>query len=157
MNSNRIAVALTVLLLAVAPNLHAACSNASLHGAYGYSSQGFTEVTADVSPALFVPWTTIGLIAFDGKGIVTSGTFTVNTTTAAGGVIRGTFTGTYTVNSNCAGTSELLLDDGVTIVHYDLVVLSPAQFVSTETDAGGVISIYSAQKVAGKDQHAGTR
>jgi hypothetical protein len=48
MNANKIAFALIVLLLAVAPNLHAAkCSNASLNGTDGFSSQGFTEVTPD--------------------------------------------------------------------------------------------------------------
>jgi hypothetical protein len=85
----------TLLFLAVAPNLHAAnCSNASLKGTYAYSSQGFTEVTPDISPTGFVPFAQTGLIAYDGKGIVVFGTFTDSTTTANGGSFRGTFTGT---------------------------------------------------------------
>jgi len=113
MKTNRIAVVVTVLLLAVVPNLHAAaCSNASLRGTFGYSSQGFIPVTSDISPALFLPQAQTGLITFDGKGIVTSGTYTINTTDPAGGVSRGTFTGTYAVNSNCTGTFESHPDIG---------------------------------------------
>src|SRR5580765_6467952 len=68
MNTNRIAVSLTVLLLAVAPSLYATrCSNASLHGTYGYSSQGFASVTPDISPALCLPQVQTGLITFDGR------------------------------------------------------------------------------------------
>ncbi len=40
MNANRIAVVLALMLLTIAPNLHAACSNESLHGTYGYSARG---------------------------------------------------------------------------------------------------------------------
>jgi len=110
-NANRIAVVLALMLLTIAPNLHAACSNESLHGTYGYFSQGFIPITADISPALFVPQAQTGLITFDGKGLVTSGTLTINTTDPAGGAARGTFTGTYLVNPDCTGTAETMLPD----------------------------------------------
>jgi len=94
MTNKRTLTILTVLFLAVVPNLHATkCSNASLKGTYAYSAQGFTEVTPDISPASFVPWVQTGLIVYDGNGNILSGTFTVNTTTANGGPFRGTFTG----------------------------------------------------------------
>jgi hypothetical protein len=146
MNANKLAFTLIVLLVAVAPNLHAArCSNASLNGTYGYSSQGFFPVTADISPALFLPQAQTGLITFDGKGIVTSGTYTINTTDPAGGVSRGTFTGTYAVNSDCTGTSETHPDIGGSL-HYDFLVLSPTEVVAIATDAGGS-QILSAKKI----------
>ena len=70
MKTNRIAVVVTVLLLAVVPNLHAAaCSNASLRGTFGYSSQRFIPVTSDISPALFLPQAQTGLITLNGKGM----------------------------------------------------------------------------------------
>ena len=145
MNTNRIAVSLTVLLLAVAPSLYAArCSNASLHGTYGYSSQGFASVTPDISPALFLPQAQTGLITFDGRGNH-SGTYTLNSTDPAGGVARGTFTGTYAVNSDCTATAEVLIDVGGSL-HVDTVVLSPTEFVSISTDAGNSI-IYSGKKI----------
>jgi hypothetical protein len=144
MNTNRIAVALAMLLLAVAPNLHAACSNASLHGTYGYSSQGFVSVTPDISPALFLPQAQTGVVTFDGRGS-SSGTYTISSTDPAGEVNRGTFTGTYAVNSDCTGTAEVLIDTGGS-VHLDFVILSPTEFVSINTDAGSSI-IYSGKKI----------
>jgi hypothetical protein len=144
MNANRSAVVVALMLLTVVPNLHGACSNESLHGTYGYFSQGFVSVTADISPALFLPQAQTGLVTFDGKGN-SSGTYTINSTDAAGGVGRGTFTGTYAINSDCTGTAEVLIDVGGS-VHVDTVVLSPTEFVSINTDAGSSI-IYSGKKI----------
>src|SRR3989475_5254945 len=145
MNTNWITVALTAMLLAAAPNLHAACSNESVHGTYGYSSQGFVSVTPDISPALFLPQAQTGLVTFDGKGIVTSGTYTINSTDPTGEVGRGTFTGTYVINSDCTGSLESHPDSGGSL-HYDLLVLSPAELVAIATDVGGS-QIYSAKKI----------
>ncbi len=141
MNTKRIAVSLIVLLISVAPSLHAACSNASLHGTYGYSAQGFISISPDISPALFLPFAQSGLITFDGKGNIPSGTFTINTTDPAGQVDRGTFTGTYVVHPDCTGSAET--DHGT---HIDIVVLGPTVFVANNTDAGGAL-IYSAKKI----------
>ena len=145
MNANRIAVVLALMLLTIAPNLHAACSNESLHGTYGYFSQGFVSVTADISPALFLPQAQTGLITFDGKGVVTSGTYTINSTDPTGEVGRGTFTGTYVINFDCTGSLESHPDIGGSL-HYDLLVLSPAELVAIATDVGGS-QIYSAKKI----------
>ena len=149
MNINRIAVALTMLLVFTA-NLHASdrntsCSNASLRGTYGYSSQGFSSVPPDISPALFLPEAQSGLVVYDGKGAITSGTYTLISTDPGGGVSRGTFTGTYSVNSDCTGTAEVLIDVGGA-VHLDLVVLGPGEYAATATDAGSSF-VYSAKKI----------
>ena len=145
MNANRIAVVLTLMLLTIAPNLHAtACSNESLHGTYGYFSQGFVSVTADIGPALFLPQAQTGLATFDGKGN-SSGTYTINSTDPAGEVGRGTFTGTYAINSDCTGMAEVLIDVGGS-VHLDITVLSPTEFVSINTDVGNSV-IYSGKKI----------
>jgi hypothetical protein len=142
------------LLLAAVANLHAAqCSNASLKGTYGFSSQGFTEVTPDISPAGFAPWAETGVIVYDGHGNIPSGSFTVNTATANGGPIRGTFTGTYTVNGDCTGTIVADTGDG-NLFHFDLVVVGPASHTSINTDPGGFMSVYSFQKIRGEDDTA---
>lgn len=147
MISKKSFAALTLLFLAVAPSLHAAkCSSASLNGTYAYSSQGFTEVTPDVSPAGFVPWAQTGLTVFDGRGGIPRGTFTAATTTAAGGVNHGTFAGTYTVNRNCTGTAVVKTDGGDTF-HFDLVVLGPASLTFINTDSASLLSVYSFQKI----------
>ena len=156
MITKRIFVTLTLLFLAVEPNLHAKCSNATLKGTYAYTSQGFTEVTSDISPAGFVPSAQTGLIVFDGKGGITSGTFTVATTTADGGSQRGTFTGTYSVNANCTGTSLTDLGDG-TVFHFDLVIQGPSRYTAINTDSGAFMSIYSAHKIAEGQQEPATQ
>ena len=150
MTNKRTITILTLLFLAVVPNLHASkCSNASLTGKYAYFFSGFTQVTADVSPAGFVPWAQSGLIVYDGKGNILSGTFTASTTTANGGLLRGTFTGTYTVNGDCAGTVLVDLGDG-TIFNFDLVVQGPEKHTYIPTDPDSFLGITSFQKIVGE-------
>jgi len=153
MNANKLAFTLIVLLVAVAPDLHAAkCSNASLRGTYGFSSQGFTEVTPDISSAGFVPWAETGLIVYDGHGNISSGTFTVNTTTANGGPLRGTFTGTYTVNGDCTGTIVADTGDG-NLFHFDLVVVvGSASHTAINTDPGVFMSVVSFHKIVREEE-----
>jgi len=157
MNTHKIAFALIPLLLAVAPNLHAAkCSNASLKGAYAFSSQGFTEVTPDISSAGFVPYAEAGLVVYDGHGSAPSGRFTVNTTTANGGSFQGTFTGAYIVNEDCTGTLQIDLGDG-TLFHFDLVVEGSARHTALNTDSGTLMSVFSVRKIGGENDTAETR
>src|SRR6266705_1902231 len=120
MLTSKIVPVFTVFFLAAAPDLYAAqCSNASLNGTYAFSGQGFGEVTPDISSAGFAPFAQTGLAVYDGKGHITSATFTYSTTTANGGSLRGTFTGTFTVNDDCSGTATADLGDG-TLFHFDL-------------------------------------
>jgi hypothetical protein len=157
MNANKVTFALTALLLAVAPNLHAAkCSNASLKGIYAYSSQGFAEVTPDISPAGFVPFAQTGLVTYDGRGNVVSGTFTDSTTTANGGSFQGTFTGTYAVNGDCTGKLQIDLGDG-TLFHFDLVIQGSTRHTAINTDSGTFMSVFSIQKIRGEDDTAETK
>jgi hypothetical protein len=140
-----------VLSLTAAPDLYAAhCSNASLNGTYAYSAHGFGEVTADISPAGFAPFAQTGLAVFDGKGHITSATFTYSTTTANGGSFRGTFTGTYAVNDDCSGTATSDLGDG-SLFHFDLVVQSPSTFTLINTDPGALIAVYVARRIGGEN------
>jgi len=152
MNANKVTFALIALLLAVAPNLHAAkCSNALLKGTYAYSAQGFAEVTPDISSAGFVPFAQTGLIVYDGEGNIISGTFTDSTTTANGGSFRGTFTGTYAVNRDCSGTIIADLGDG-NLFHFDLVVVGSTRHTAINTDPGAFVSVYSFHKIVREEE-----
>ncbi len=160
MISKGIFAALTLFFLAVAPNLHAAkCSNASLKGTYAYSGQGFQEVTPDISPAGFVPFSQTGLIVYDGQGNILSGTFTISSTTANGGLSRGELgTGTYSVNPDCSGTAFLIIFN----LNFDIVVQSPARhtFINTDAVAPDLIpflTVYSLQKIVGEKETSETR
>lgn len=76
------------------------CSNANLSGGYGFIVNG-TTANAEA-------YSLVGRFAADGKGGVTGGG-----AQAVNGVIsRPTFTGTYTVNADCTGTTNLTFDYG---------------------------------------------
>lgn len=147
MLNRKILPLLAPLLLVPVPDLYAHCSNASLNGTYAYWSQGFAEVTPDISPAGFVPFGQTGLEVFDGRGHVTSGTLTGSTTNANGGSFRATFTGAYTVKDDCSGTLTLDFGNG-DLFHFDLVVQSPSTSIGINTDPGVFPSVYSIHKIA---------
>lgn len=92
--SSRIVLA-GIFAVAGLPNLHAqrGCSNATLHGAYGFYSSG------TVLPAR-TPRITVGREVYDGNGHL-SNTFTVNDN---GVVSHNASSGTYAVNPDCTGT-----------------------------------------------------
>ena len=154
MLSPRTLAVFAVFSLAVAPDLYAAhCSNGSLNGTYSYSAQGFGEVTPDISSAGFAPFAQTGLIVYDGRGHITSGTLTYSTTSANGGSFRGTFTGTYAVNRDCSGTIIADLGDG-NLFHFDLVVVGSTRHTAINTDAGTFMSVFSIRKIGGENDTA---
>ena len=107
-------------------------------------------MTPDISSAGFVPFAQTGLVVYDGKGHIVSGTNSFSSTTAGGGFSRGTFTGTYAVNADCSGALISVLDDG-TVFHFDLVVQTPSTHTIINTDPGALISVYSAHRLSGED------
>ncbi len=132
----------TVLVLGIVPgkNAHAyagpnivaradACSNASLSGSFGFTATG---TVASVGPVAQV-----GRQTFDGEGN-TAGTGTIS---ANGNILRGTFTGTYTVDPDCTGS--LTLDFSVLgVVHSDLVIVADGrEFRAIQTDPGVVVTV----------------
>ena len=145
MTKRRIFTIVTLLVIAAAPNLYAAhCSNASLHGTYAYSSQGFAEVTPDINATGFVPWAQSGLIVYDGKGNITSGTFTAYR-----------FEPRSRNPGHCTGAAATNLGDG-TISNFDLLVERPEKVIVINTDPGGFMSIFTVRKIMGeKDEGEG--
>jgi hypothetical protein len=149
MFSAKLAGVVVAFSLTATSNLYAThCTVASLNGTYAYSGHGFTEVTPDVSSAGFAPFAQPGLVVYDGKGHILSGTFTYSTTTANAGSFRGTFTGTYAINADCSGSATAGLGDG-TLVHFDLVARSPSAYTLINTDPGAFLSVYVAHRIGG--------
>ena len=131
--------------------LHAnppACSLAILQAGYAAGTTGLINTSGnpqDIRIRTFAPFAEAALFVFDGRGNL-SGTSTVN---FAGVVTPVTFTGTYTVNTNCTGSLTLGAGDNGTI-HRDLVITDggkEVEFVST--DSGVVVAGYmKKQRVA---------
>ena len=59
------------------------------------------------------PRTAVGVFTMDGAGNLTNG---VATSSLNGSVAQETFSGTYTVNSDCTGTASVTIDSGGTEV-----------------------------------------
>jgi hypothetical protein len=90
--------ALTVVvltLLSVAPKVHAACSNATILGNWGFTGTGVV-----ILPTGAVPVGAVGTVHFDLEGNVSGG----QDRSLGGGVAHETISGTYTISGDCALT-----------------------------------------------------
>ena len=132
--------AITAIALSIAPTAMAddkGCSNATLKGTFAHIGTGI--ITAP--PAMAGPFAGLGTETFDGNGGVTGNA----TGSFSGNISSATFTGTYTVNSDCTGTMTSLFSGGFTVHSYFVLVWTPAstgnslsEFHFISTDPGGV-------------------
>jgi len=121
-----------------ADDQHCSCSNRTLSGDYGATTQGVLLPSPGLPPAL--PFTSVGMTRFDGKG-----NFTGVEHTVVNGVQQGADwtanSGTYAVNSDCTGS--LLLNTpngpGVPLKIFFVIVRHGTQFYSN-LGAGGALS-----------------
>ena len=130
--------AVAVIALGLAPTANAAdkgCTNATLKGTFLHVGTGF--ITAP--PALAGPFAGLGTETFDGNGGVTGNA----TGSFNGNPDSGTFTGTYTVNSDCTGTMTSKFSNGFTAHAYFVLVWTPtatgtslSEFHFISTDPG---------------------
>lgn len=74
------------------------CTNANLDGSYGYTVSGFIFETVSGEEET-LPFADGGTMTFDGNGNITGS----STYSLEGGIQGRTFTGTYSVSSNCTG------------------------------------------------------
>ena len=128
--------AVTALGLGMVPRAHAEqpCSNATLQGSFGYTSTG-TLLDSYVPPPFAGPFGEIGRQNFDGQGN-TAGTATLS---ANGNIMRVTFSGTYTVNTDCTGSTKFYVPALDTTVDADLVIDDHgAELRAIVTDSGVV-------------------
>jgi len=110
----------------------AGCTNASLHGTYGFTARGTTLDGSPVPPDLQGPFAGSGLSVFDGQG-----RFTLTATISFNGVIHPvTVQGTYQVNPDCTYTSRA--DDGATF--YAVIVRQGQELFILQTTPGVVVA-----------------
>jgi hypothetical protein len=91
------------------------CSAASLQGSYAFHVSG-TNVSNKILPP--GPFAAIGKNTYDGKGNM-SGVIVVS---ASGHMLTSTYTGTYTLNSDCTGTKSATLDVNKLTVGFSFVM-----------------------------------
>jgi len=117
-----VAVFATMFVLGIVPTARAGgeelCSDASLHGSFGYTSTG-TILPAFLPPPFAGPFGEIGRQSFDGKG----NTQATATLSANGNISQAVIIeGTYSVTAGCTGSMTLnIVSFGVT-VHADFVI-----------------------------------
>src|SRR5262245_9490281 len=113
-------IVVTLFVLGTAPTARAdeprACSNASLRGSFGFTSQG--ALVANFPPPVIGPFGEIGRQTFDGRGN-TEGTATLS---GNGNIRRVAFQGTYVVNPDCTGVMTLFVSPIGSTVDLDFVI-----------------------------------
>ncbi|HKW33844.1 MAG TPA: hypothetical protein VJN92_12625 [Candidatus Acidoferrum sp.] len=125
----------TVFALGIVSRAQAQCSNATLHGSFGYTSTG---VLLPVYAQHFAgPFTEVGRQTFDGSG----NTQATATLSANGNIQKVTIEGTYIVNADCTGSMTLNVSPLGVTVHVDFVIDDQgAEVRAIGTDAGVVES-----------------
>jgi hypothetical protein len=118
------------------------CSNATLHGSFGYTSTG-TLLDTFVPPPYAGPFAEVGRQTFDGRG----NTDATATTSSNGNIAPVTIEGTYTVNLDCTGSMTLYVVQFASTVHaYFVISDDGAEIRYIDTDSGVVESrVYSKQ------------
>lgn len=93
---NKITLAIVALaLVSFAPNLNAACTNATMLGNWGFTGTGVIIV-----PTGAVPVGAVGTVHFDLEGNISGG----QDRSVGGAEAHETFTGTYSISGDCALT-----------------------------------------------------
>lgn len=138
--------AVTALVLGIAPTAKAqvnkGCSNATLNGTYARRDTGF--VTAP--PAIAGPLAGVSSVVFDGNGGVTSaGMSSLN-----GNVSSGTSKGTYTVNSDCTGTSTTESNTGRTSTSFFVIANNGNEIHMVVTSPNTVINCFFSKLAPGR-------
>ena len=137
---------LLIVLLAASATLSAqalgsnqSCTNASFAGTYGYTLNGWV-----LSSSGYLPFADSGSITPDGNGNFSgSSTFSLN-----GQPQSRTFTGTYTLNSDCRGTAKFSDNLSETINLNLLIAGNGQQIQLIQTDSGTDISGVAQQQQA---------
>ena len=97
MKTTRIWAVLTLFALAVAPGAHAACTNATAAGSYGFTTSGTLFLPTGPTPVAAV-----GVISFDLNGNATGS----QDRSVGGAFAHETVTGTLAVNRDCTTILE---------------------------------------------------
>jgi len=117
------------------------CSNGSLWGSFGFTSQG--ALVANFPPPVLGPFGEIGRQTFDGRGN-TEGAATLS---GNGNINRVTFQGTYVVNPDCTGDMTLYVSPFGSTVNLDFVIDEGGNELRAIVTGAGVVEtrVYSSQ------------
>ena len=114
------------------------CTNRILQGDYGYAAEGVLIGTPGLPPE--AQFRSIGMIHFDGKGHLTSVEHTVvdGTLVLPDGARA---TGTYTVNSDCTGTTVVNTPNSPVPLNQHIVIVKRGREVHTQLDSSAITSV----------------
>lgn len=104
------------------------CTLAALKGIYGFSGNGWDAASPDI------PFSIMGESSADGAGNLKGEQVSSN----AGTIVTQTLSGTYTVNSDCTGTTTTTTGKGSTNHTNFVVVNSGGTLLQLGTDSGKV-------------------
>ena len=134
-----------VMFFAIAlPAQAAPCSLATVAGSYGYTTSGFVATPTGA----FVPVAAAGRINFDGHGNV-SGT---QTRVVAGSALDETYSGTYSVNSDCKGSFTVLVQPDTRTSTVNLVWTDNTNGVSAVFTNPGFVLTANARRIHPRDE-----
>jgi hypothetical protein len=114
------------------------CTNRILQGDYGYAATGVLVGTPGLP--LEAQFRSIGVIHFDGKGTLTW----VEHTVVNGRLVLpdgAEATGTYTVNSDCSGTTVVNTPNSPVPLNQFIVVVKRGREIHTLLDSSAIASV----------------
>ena len=116
------------------------CTLETLKGNYMYAQDGFN--IAGTTAAERTPFAQSGREIFDGMGTMSG----VSTASLNGTIVRSTYAGSYTVNSDCTGMVTFT-DNFGQVFNYDIFIEDGGkEFVFIQTDAGAATAAYERRR-----------
>ena len=115
------------------------CSNQTLSGDYGYAAEGVLIGIPGLPPE--VPFRSVGMTHFDGKGKLTW----VEHTVVNGIPLNVDWTaasGTYAVNLNCTGTAVVNTPNSPVPLNLAFVVVRQGKEIHTVLDAHAIATVF---------------
>jgi hypothetical protein len=110
------------------------CSDESYKGSYGFTATG--------SVGSLGAFAVVGRFIADGKGNITGS----QTRNFNGQIVNETYTETYTVNSDCTGTSEKATSTGINVKFAFVLTNGGKTILGMESDPGNVVT-FRAERV----------
>jgi hypothetical protein len=115
------------------------CSNRTLHGSYGGTSEGLLLP----APGASVPFRALTMTQFDGNGNLTWVEHTVINGSLLEPGWTTTATGTYDVNPDCTGTLTVNTPNSRDPLSLGMVIVNNGKEVHTVLDTNAILSVFT--------------
>jgi hypothetical protein len=113
------------------------CKNINYKGHYGFTVTGFVTDHTVTPPGPLEPIAVVGIYEADGKGNIKGS----QTRSFKGAIFNETYTETYTVNSDCTGTSVKTVTKPKIVTNWSFVILHRGKTIlSIEADKDRVLT-----------------